>query len=127
MHDKKLDYFVASGASGASGASDDYHCQWQGEGKLHSLIFAPYAGTDARARVIRHIESDVGTEIVRAGNLVNGLTIGPLRLVTVTQWRLASGTSVELEPGAVFAVRRGRPTGRDRARVQSCDMSETPI
>jgi hypothetical protein len=84
-HRSKIDYFVFS---------DDY----QGEGKLRSLIFAPYTGTGARARVIRDIEAEVPPEFVRAGNLVNGLTIGLGKPA-------AAGAIIELEPGAVFAIR----------------------
>ena len=90
-HRKKLDYFVASGASGAS---KDY----QDEGKLHSLIFAPYTGTDASSRVIRDIEQEVPREFVRAGNLVNGLTIAIGKVA-------ATGERLEIEPCVLFAIR----------------------
>lgn len=79
-HHKKLDYFVAS---------KDY----EGEGKLDSLIFAPYTGRDARDRVIRRIDAEVPATFVSAGNLANSLTIKRLAPLE------------PLEPGAVFALR----------------------
>ena len=57
-HRKNLDYFVIS---------DD-------KGKIHSLIFAPYSGKHPKSQVIRDIGSEVPTEFVRKGNLVNDLT-----------------------------------------------------
>ena len=79
-HHQKLDYFVAS---------SDY----DGEGKLGSLIFAPYTGRDARDRVIRRIDAEVPTTFVSAGNLANLLTIKRLEPLE------------PLDPGAVFALR----------------------
>ena len=57
-HRKNLDYFVIS---------DD-------KGKIHSLIFAPYSGEHPKSPVIRDIGSEVPTEFVHKGNLVNDLT-----------------------------------------------------
>jgi hypothetical protein len=84
-HRSKIDYFVSS-------------YDYQGERKLRGLIFAPYTGAGARARVIRDIEPEVPPESVSAGNLVNGLTIGLGKLED-------TDASIKLEPGAVFAIR----------------------
>lgn len=74
-HRNKLDYFARS---------DD-------EGKIRSLIFAPYSGERPKSPVIRDIGSEIPAEFVRNGNLVNDLTI--------------DGIDGPLDTGAVFAIR----------------------